>query len=850
MSEGSTKFGGQALESSRERRGLRWLEILLQDVRFGARMLRKNPGFTVVALLTFALGIGATAAIFTVVDKVLLQPLAYPDPDRIVVMMQSYTGGTSAVISIPKYMMWREQPRIFQESALYGFPGTLRVNLIGGDQPEQLRATRVSAGFFSLYGVRLAAGRNFTAEEDAPNGPPVVVIGNGLWRNRFGADPHIVGKAINLDNTDYTVIGVMAPFYNPDLLLGDMCFPMQADPNSSNQGNDLFGAARLKPGVTLAMAKAATQVVAEQFRRKYPTMMDPKQGFTVETIYEVRLAQARKSLLILLGAVGFVLLIACANVANLMLARATLRKREISLRAALGAVRGRIVRQLLTESVILALVGGALGMYLGYFGVRSLLAINAGDVNGGGVLPRITDPSAITLDWRVLLFALAISVFTGVIAGLIPAIKASRIDLMATLSEGSARSGAGIHHNKTRSALVVMEMALAMVLLVGAALLIRTFHDSVSVNPGFQTHNILTMDMSLRGVRFQKTASVAEVVREGRQRLESLPGVDAAATACCLPLVGGYGLPFNIEGRPPTDGPYSGGGGWRSVSPEYFEVFRIPLLQGRTFGERDDGGAEPVVVINEALAKQFWPKGDEIGARITIGAGLGPEFKDPPRAIVGVVGDVRDNGLNNKPMPSMYVPIAQVNDSLTALDATLIPMQWIIHTRVEPYSIASQAERELRIASGGLPVGSVQSMDQVVAHSIAQEQFNMTLLTVFAVVALLIASVGIYGLMSYSVQQRTQEVGIRMTLGASPQDVRRMIVLQGMLLAFIGVLLGVAGGLALTRLMGSVLYGVKPWDPIVFIVTAILLSVVALFACLIPAHRASHVDPMVALRYE
>src|SRR4029077_17524572 len=341
-------------------------------------------------------------------------------------------------------------------------------------------------------------------------------------------------------NTDYTVVGVMAPFYNPDLLLGDMCFPMQADPNSSNQGNDLFGAARLKPGVTLAMAKAATQVVAEQFRRKYPTEMGPKQGFTVETIYEVRLSDVRKSLFILLGAVGFVLLIACANVANLMLARATLRKREISLRAALGAVRGRIVRQLLTESVILALVGGALGMYLGYFGVRSLLAINTGDINRSA-LPRITDPSAITLDWRVLLFALAISVFTGVIAGLIPAIKASRIDLMATLSEGSARSGAGIHHNKTRSLLVVVEMALAMVLLVGAALLIRTFHDSVSVDPGFQAHNILTMDMSLRGVRFQKTASVAEVVREGRQRLESLPGVDAAATACCLPLEGGYG---------------------------------------------------------------------------------------------------------------------------------------------------------------------------------------------------------------------------------------------------------------------------------------------------------------------
>jgi putative ABC transport system permease protein len=834
-------------EPDRERgsAGLQWLEMLLQDVRFGLRVLSKRPGFTAVAILTLALGIGATTAIFTVVDKVLLQPLAYPDPGRIVVLMQSYSGGTTAITSIPKYMMWRDQPRILEEPATYGIPGSLRVNLVGGDRPEQFRATQVSANFFSLFGIRLTAGRTFTAEEDAPGGPPVVVISNGLWRNRFGADPHIVGKAIDLDNTDYTVIGVMAPVYTPDLPLGDICFPFQADPNSSNQGNDMFGAARLRPGVTLAMAKAATQVIAEQFRRKYPSMMEPKQGFTVETIYEARLADVRTSLLVLLGAVGLVLLIACANVASLMLARATLRKREISIRAALGAARGRIVRQLLTESVLLSLVGGAMGLFLGYFGVRSLLAINPAN------MPRIGEHAeAITLDWRVLVFALAISVLTGVLSGLIPAIKASRADLATTINESGSRTGTGLRGNKTRSLLVVTELSLAMILLVGAALLIRTFHDSLSVKPGFQTHNILTMDMSLRGVRFQKTASVAEVVREGRQRLESLPGVEAAATACCLPLEGGYGLPFNIEGRPPTSGPFTGGGPWRSVSPEYFSVFRIPLLRGRTFTDRDDGAAEPVVVINETMAKQFWPKGDELGARIVIAKGVGPVFEDPPREIIGVVGDVRDEGLNNRPQPTMYVPIAQVSDGLTALDATLIPMQWLIRTRVEPHSVTAQVERELRIASGGLPVGSVQSMDQVVAHSVAGEEFNMTLLTIFAAIALLLAAVGIYGIMAYAVQQRTQEIGIRMTLGASPQDVRRMVVVQGMVLASIGVVLGVAGGLALTRVMRSLLFGVKPWDPLMFIVTAILLSAVALFACYVPARRASRVDPLVALRYE
>ncbi|MBZ5696636.1 MAG: ABC transporter permease [Acidobacteriia bacterium] len=845
--QASAASGGaeQAKQDLRGHGGLPWFEALLQDLRFGLRTLRKNPGFTTVAILTLALGIGATTAIFTVVDKVLLQPLAYREADRMVVLMQTFSGGQSPVISIPKYMLWHDQPRVFEESTLYGFPGTLRVNLLGGDQPEQFQATQVSADFFSLFGVRLVAGRAFTAEEDAAGGLPVVVISSGLWRSRFGANPHIVGRTVDVDGTAYNVIGVMAPLYTPDLPLGDMCFPLQADPNSSNQGNDLFGVARLKPGVTLAMAKAATQVVAEEFRRKYPAMMDPKGGLTVETMHEVRVANIRTSLLVLLGAVSFVLLIACANVASLMLARATLRKREISIRAALGAGRGRIVRQLLTESVLLSLVGGALGLYLGYFGVRFLLGINPAN------LPRIGEHAeAISLDWRVLVFTLAVAVLTGMLAGLIPAIKASRTDLATTINESGTRSGTGLRGNKTRSVLVVTELAMAMVLLVGAALLMRTFHDSLNVKPGFQTHNILTMGMALRGARFQKTAPVAEVVREGRQRLESLPGVEAAAAACCLPLEGGYGLPFNIEGRPPTNGPFTGGGSWRSVSPEYFEVLRISLLRGRTFTDRDDGAAEPVVVINEAMAKQFWPKGDELGARITIAKGVGPQFEDPPREIIGVVGDVRDNGLNYNPQPTMYVPLAQVNDRLTALDATLIPMQWLVRTRVEPHSLTNEIERELRTASGGLPVGTVQSMDQVLAHSIAGEQFNMTLLTSFAAIALFLAAIGIYGIMAYSVQQRTQEIGIRMTLGASPQDVRWMVVLQGMILALIGVSLGVAGGLALTRLMRSLLYGVKPWDPLAFVLTAVLLSAVALFACYVPARRASRVNPMVALRYE
>ena len=835
MSEPETNRGGTSLFDS-----------MLQDARFGVRVLRKKPGFTTVAILTLALGIGATTAIFTVVDKVLLKPFGAPEPDRIVALMQSYQGQFTPVISIPKFEIWRDQPRIFQETALYGFPGTMRVNLLGGDQPEQFKATQVSTDFFSLYGIPFAKGRGFTAQEDAPGGPPVAVLSSGTWRNHFGSDPNIVGKSIDLDGTDYTVVGVMAPLYEPDLPLGDICLPLQADPNSPNQGNDLLAGARLRPGVTEAQAKAATAVIGEQFRRKYPAMMlDRKTGFTVETAREEVFADAGPALLILLGAVAFVLLIACANIASLMLARATLRRREITIRVALGASRGRIIRQILTEAVLVSLAGGAVGLFGGYFGVRWLLAANA--VN----IPRIGEHAeAISLDWRIVVFALGVSLLAGVVSGVVPAFKASRTNLAAAINESGSRSGAGLRGSKTRSVLVAVEMALAMILLVGAALLIRTFHDTLTVNPGFQSRDILTMNVSLAGKRFQKTAAVAEIVREGRQRLENLPGVEAAAAACCLPLTGGYGLPFTIDGKPPTNGPYNGGGPWRSVSPDYFKVFRIPLLRGRTFTEQDTGTSEQVVIISETMAKQFWSKGDEIGARITIGKGLGPQFTEPAREIVGVVGDVRDNGLNAKPEPTMYVPVAQVTDAFTAESATLIPMQWVIRTRVAPSSLSSQIERELQIASGGLPVGSVQTMDEVVAHSVATEKFNMLLLSIFAGIALLLAAVGIYGVMAYSVQQRTQEIGIRMTFGATPQNVRGMVVRQGMLLACIGVVIGVAGGLAITRVMRSLLFGVKPWDPLMFAVTAILLALVALLACYVPARRASRVDPLIALRYE
>ncbi|MGA9885458.1 MAG: ABC transporter permease [Candidatus Acidiferrales bacterium] len=843
MSDLSARSSEKTGEVSRDRSGGSIFESLLQDVKFAARVLRKSPGFTLVAILTLALGIGATTAIFTVVDRILLIPFAGPDSGRIVVLLNSTGDQTGYVVSIPKFMMWRDQMPMIKDASLYGFPGGTRVNLLGGDQPEQYKGTRVSANTFSLYGIPFALGRGFTAQEDTPNGPPVVVISNGMWRTQFGSDPNIIGKSIDLDGTDRTVVGVMQPIYTPDLNFGDVLLPLQADPNSANQGNYLIGAARLKPGVTMTQAIAATKVFAEAFRRKYPTMMDKKASFTLETALQVVIAGFSSALWILFGAVGLVLLIACANIASLMLARATLRRREISIRVALGAARGRIIRQILTESILVSLVGGAVGIWLGFFGVRLLFAVNPVR------MPRLGEHAeALTLDWRILLFALGVSVLAGAISGLVPAIKASRTNLAATINESGSRSGTGFRGSKTRSLLVVSEMALAMVLLVGAALLIRSFHDSISVNPGFQSHNILTMDMSLTGKRFQTSASVAEVVREGRQRLQSVPGVEDSTASCCMPLEGGYGLPFTIAGRAGASA--NGGGGWTSISPGYFNVYRIPLLRGRVFTEQDTGKSEPVVIISEKMAKQFWPKGDETGARITIGKALGPQFTEAAREVVGVVGDVRDAGLNNDPPPMMYVPIGQVTDQMTALNATIGPLQWMVRTRVAPFSLSQQIRQQLRIASGGVPAGTVRTMDEVVSHSIAYQRFSTTLLTIFAAIALLLAAVGIYGVMAYSVQQRTQEIGIRMTLGASPQNVRAMVVRQGMLLAVIGVVIGVAGGLAITRVMRSLLFGVKPWDPLMFAVTAVLLALVALVACYMPARRASRVDPLVALRYE
>jgi predicted permease len=811
------------------------------DVKHSLHMFIKNPGFTIAALAALALGIGTNTAIFTVVNAVVLKPLSYPNADRIMQFMNTGPHGSWPGASITKFHNWQQQTSVFDEVAAYDTSGP-GFN-ITGDRPEQVHGLHVTEGYFRLFGAHLLLGRSFTPQEDAPNGGKVVVISYGLWQRKFGGNPQIVGQSFSLGNEPYTIIGVVGRdfFTDPE---ADLWVPFQFEPNSTNQGHYFRAAGMLRPGVTLDQANAKMKLAYDQFRRTYPDA-DHEASFAVEPLRDSIVGDARKSLLILLGAVGLVLLIACANVANLLLVRATGRKREFAIRSALGAGRARIVGQLLTESVMLSVSGGILGMGLGFIGVRALLAINSAG------LPRIgEDGSAVGVDWRVLLFTLGVSLLTGILFGLFPAFSASRTDLNSTLKESSSRSGTGFRQSKARSLLVISEVSLALVLLVGSALLIRTFLALRAVSPGFESHNILTMEMSLTGDRFNKTAGVAQLSREGRDRLNAIPGVEISASTCCLPIEGEFGLPFTIVGRSPVKGNDTPGGGWMSASPGYFGLFKIPILRGRDFAESDTAAAPGVVLINEAMAKQFWPKENPVGQQIVIGKEVGPDFVEPARQIIGVVGNTHDNGLGQDPGSMMIVPEAQVTDGMTSLNARIVPLRWAVRTRGDPHQFAALIAEQLRLASGGFPVTRIRTMDEVVVRSTARDSFNMLLLTIFGAVALVLAAIGIYGLMAYSVQQRTQEIGIRMALGADRSTIRSLVVWQGMRLALVGMVVGIGAAFGLTRLIASFLFGVKSWDPLVFVTVPMILAAVALVAVWLPANRAARLDPMQALRVE
>jgi putative ABC transport system permease protein len=820
------------------------MDGLVQDLRYALRSLVKTPGFTAIAVITLALGIGANTAIFSVVNAVLLKPVPFRDPDRLVMFMNTSPQGEGMGASPAKFQHWRQQSAVVQDVA--AFRNNI-VNYTGGGFPEQLRAAQVSADYFRLFGAPIIRGRAFSGAEDRPNGGRVALISHSLWMRRFSGDPAAIGRTISLSGDPYVIIGVVGPSFNVEEFgaVPEVWTPFQLDPNTTDQGHYFSAAGRLKPGVTLEQAKTQLRHSADEFRRKFPRSIDADEGFSVTRFREAFVNDARQALLVLLGAVSFVLLIACANVANLLLIRATGRSREIAIRASLGAGRGRIVRQLLTESVVLSLIGGTLGLVLGVVGIRALLSVNTAG------LPRLGENgSLVGVDWRVVAFVVLVSLSTGVLFGLIPALHGSRTDLSGTLKESSGRSGTSFRHNKSRAILVVAEISLALILLVGSALLIRTSVALGRVDPGFDPGNVLTMRMSLSGERFLTSAGVEQVIRLGVERLRALPGVEEASATCCIPLEGGYGLPFNIVGRPPGNEPFHGGGAWNTVSPGYFEVFKIPAKRGRTFTIRDDRLAPPVVIINETMAKRFWKDGDPLKDQLVIGRGIMREFADEPtRQIIGVVGDSRDGSLNSNPGPKMFIPQGQVPDPVNALNVRITPVAWVIRTRVEPHSLSAAIQDRLRQVTG-LPVSDVRSMNEVVLRSVSRQRFNMLLMTVFGCSALLLAAIGIYGLMAYSVQQRTQEIGIRMALGAGSPDVRRMVVVQGMRLALVGVVAGIASSFGLTRVIASFLFGVQARDPMVFVGIPILLSLVALAAVWIPARRASVVSPVVALRYE
>jgi putative ABC transport system permease protein len=825
-------------------RSFPWISDLKRDFSFAVRALAKTPGFTAIAILVIAVGIGVNTAVFSVINAVLLKPLTYPNPQELVSLTNTSPQGSFPGAAIPKFSLWRQQTSIFQQVAAYDFGGA-GLNITESDHPQQVQGVHVSADYFAMLGAPVIAGRTFTAEEDSPNSGPVTVLSYGLWKSRYGGNPNIVGSTIQLDAQPYLVVGIIGPGFVTDTPT-DLWVPFQFDLNSKDMANFFTVGARLKPGVTIPQANAQLRLVADQFRRLYGDDALPHDGgFGVVSLHQLMIGDTGSRLLVLFGAVAFVLLIACANVANLLLARAAARKREFATRAALGAGRGQIVRQLLVESLTLSLTGGLIGLGFGFAGVRLLLRMNPGDI------PRIgEDGSRITLDLHILLFTLGISILTGIVFGLVPAITASRANLAAALKENGSHASIGVRSGKLRSALVIAEMALTVVLVVGAALLIRTFMKLESVDPGFAMHNVINLSMSVSGDRFQKTAPVARIIQEGTDRLREVPGIIDAGVSNCLPMAGGFGMTFDVVGRPKGNSPFTGGAGFYSISYGYFSTLKIPLLRGRYFTKLDDAAAPRVAVINQAMARQYWPNNDPLKDRILIGAGAGPAFAEGPRQVIAIVGDTHDGGPDTDPAPIMYIPLSQMPDLETALNSKVAPLYWFVRSQVDPHTLTTPISTVLREASGGLPVAHIRTMEEIEAANIARQRLNMLLLTVFGFAGLLMAAIGVYGVMSYSVQQRTQELGVRMALGAQASNLRNMVMRQGMTLTLIGVLIGGGGAFWLTHLLSGFLFGVKPLDPVSFIATPLVLSVVALFSVWMPAIRATRVEPMAALRIE
>ena len=810
------------------------MDGLLKDLKHSAYLFLRTPVFTLTAVGALALGIAANTAIFSVVNTIW-KPLAYRDPERIVMFQNVLPAGRFGTTSPTEYNWWRQQTQAFQDISAYGFS---IANWTNTSFPEQIPIMHTSADFFRLCGIAAVRGRTFTPADDLPNAPKTVVLAYGFWQRHFGADSQVLDRRMTLSGERYEIIGVLGPLQNGPIverstLSGDIeineppdvYLPFQIDPNSADHGHFFNVAGRLKPGITLAAADAQLQASYPGYARKWVGEDAPGRTFHIQPLQDVIVGGVQHSLLLILGAVGFVLLIACANVANLLLARATGRKREIAMRIAVGAERGRIIRQLLTESLMLSLASGVLGLAAGYAGIRAILTLIPDNI------PRIGLGGAnVILDWRVTGFTIGLSLLTAVVFGLLPALESSRTDLSGTLKESSDRSSTGLRHKQTQALLVAIEMGLAVVLVIGAALLVRSFLAIRRVNPGFNPHNVLTMRMLLAGPQFATPARLIQMIREGARRIRAVRGVEAVATTCCVPLETAMQTGFRIPGRPEGLA-FRGVAVWTLVSSDYFQVFQIPLLRGRGFTERDESGP-PAAIINETMAKQFWPKSDPLNGRIIIG-------NQAPRQIIGIVSDMHEIGLDRAVRPEVYEPLTDSRG-----------IAWVIRTRGAPQSLRSAIQNELSVASGGLPVGEVHTMEEFLSRSMATETFRTMVLTVFACSALFLAAIGIYGLMACSVAERIHEIGIRLALGAASADIRKMVIFQGMQPALAGVACGLPAAFGLTRGLARFLFGVKPWDPFVFLVIPLLLLAVALVAVSLPAFRASQVEPIQVLRNE
>ncbi len=803
------------------------MQNIWQDLRYGARMLFKKPGFTLIAVLTLALGIGANTAIFSVVNAVLLRALPYPQPERLLVLSEKMSNGQRLGIAYPNFLDWRERAQSFTEMA--GFRGAV-FNLTGVDRPVRLQGRQVSWNFFQMLGVQPQLGRMFVADDDKQGATRTTLLSHALWREKFGGDPAITGKAISLDGNSYTVIGVLPPsfeFFRKD----DLFVPLgvSLSPSDAGRGNHsgLNALARLKDGVSQPQASVEMDTLAAQLERAYSDT-NSGQGALTYSLLDRYTSELRRMLWVLLGAVGFVLLIACVNVANLLLVRAAERQKEIAIRLALGAGRWRIVRQLLSESVLLSLLSGLTGLLLGVWMMAGLLKLAPEGV------PRLSQAK---LDTTVLLFTLGVSLLTGLLFGLLPAWQAARHDLHTTLKEGG-RSIAGSGRERVRKALLVAEVGLSLVLLIGAGLMLRTVYRLTHVDPGFATENLLTMQLNLPRTAYDEPR-LQGFYNECLTRLEALPGVRAAALTLSLPIDGSnWNSVFIAADKPVPPRAQLPSSAFTPVSANYFKAMGIRLLKGRVFTEADTTGKPTVAVINETLAARLWPGEDPLGKRLKQGW---PEDKSPWREVIGVVADVKLNGIDQVTPLQTYLPLLQESSRFLGL---------VVRTTGNPLNSATTVEQTIHTIDKDLPVFGVYSMDQLLGNAIAQQRLTLVLLTGFAMLALLLAGVGIYGVISYSVSQRTHEIGIRIALGAQRWDVLRLVLNQGLLLTLLGVGLGLAGSLALTRLMTRLLFGVQPTDPPTFIALSVLLTVVALLACYIPARRAAKVDPLVALRYE